>query len=93
MTFEAELPYLRPLQHLWIGRAVRLMTRGTAFKLQRTMFEDERPLLVGVTLYARRIGTDSEFCLLLLETAVRIMAIAALHRPLEDLVMERLAEL
>ena len=72
---------------------MRRMTRGASFHLQRSMLEHERPLLVGMTLHAGRVRPDSKLCLLLLEAAVCIVAIAAVHRAFENLVMERSAEL
>jgi hypothetical protein len=57
------------------------------------MLKDERPLLVGVALDASRVRTRRQPRLLGLESAVRIMAIAATHGPFEHLVMRRLIEL
>ena len=53
------------------------------------MLINERTLFIDVTLNARCIGACSESCLFKLETAVWIVAVAALHRPFEHLVMER----
>ena len=93
VAFEAELPYLRAFQHLRIGRSMGCVARSTSLEFDRPVFEHERPLLVRMALDARGIRTDSELCLLLLEPAVRVVAIAARHCPLEDLVVKRLAEL
>jgi hypothetical protein len=57
------------------------------------MFKRERALLVGMAFDAAGISSDSQFRLFCFKSAVRVMAIAALHRPLEDLVMEWLDEL
>ena len=57
------------------------------------MFENERAGLIAVALDTRRVGSDCELCLFLLEASVRIMTVAAVHRSFENLVMERLAEL
>lgn len=53
------------------------------------MFVYKRTLLVYVTLEAGRIGASSEPRLFQLKPAVRIVTIAALHRPFQHLVMER----
>ena len=72
---------------------MRSVAGCTAFQLERTVLKDERPLLVGVALDAGRVDADGQLGLLLVESSVRIMAIAALHCSFEHFVMERLAEL
>ena len=72
---------------------MRRMTSDAAFSLNRRMFVDEWSLLVCVTLDASCIGSCRESRLFEFETAVRIVAIAALHRAFQDLVMERQIEL
>ena len=57
------------------------------------MFEDERALLVGVALETAGIRPGRQPRLLQLETPVRIMAIAAIHRPFQHLVMKGPVEL
>src|SRR5690349_11736376 len=69
MAFEAELSNLRTLEHPWVGGSVRNVARGAALKLQRTVFENERSLLVGVALDAGCIDADCELRLLGLEAA------------------------
>jgi len=93
VTFETKLPHAASLQHLRIRRAVRRVARRAAFHLQRSMFKNERALLIAVALDTRRVSTDRELRLFLLEASMRIVTIAAVHRSFEDLVMERLAEL
>ena len=93
MTFKAKLSYLRPLQHLRVCRSMRSVTRGAALELKRAMLKDERSLLVGVALDTSRVGADCQLRLFLLESAVWIVAIAALHRAFEHLVMKWFAEL
>lgn len=68
---------------------MRSMTSNASFGLNRRMLVDKRSLLVSVTLNTCRIRTCREARLLQLEPAVRIVAIAALHRAFEDLVMKR----
>jgi hypothetical protein len=57
------------------------------------MFEGEWALLVRVTLYASGICANGESGLFEFKTAMRIMAIAALHGPFKNFVMERKVEL
>src|SRR5262249_21565813 len=57
------------------------------------MFKHERSLLVRVALHTSSIRACVEPCLLHFESAVGVMAVAALHRPLEDSMMKRLCEL
>lgn len=64
------------------------VTGDAAFRFQRCMFIDERTLLVGMTLNARGVGTDSETRLLEFKTTMGVVTIAALHRPFKNLVME-----
>ena len=56
------------------------------------MLESEWTLLVGMTLNACRVCARCQPGLLELETAVRIVTIAALHRAFEHLVMKRFVE-
>ena len=72
---------------------MRRMARSTSFRLEWRVFESERSLLVGMTLNARRICAGCQSRLFELETTVRIVAIAALHRTFQHLVMERQVEL
>ena len=72
---------------------MRRMTSDAALSLNRRMLVDEWSLLVCVTLDTSRIGSRRESRLFQFETAVRIVAIAALHRAFQHLVMERQIEL
>ena len=53
------------------------------------MFKSERTLLIRVTLHAGRVNASSQSRLFKLESAMGIVAVAALHRAFEDLVMKR----
>ena len=64
------------------------MATGATLDLRRRMLVDKWPLLVGVALDASGINAHREPCLFLLKAAVWIMAIAALHRSFENLVMK-----
>ena len=93
MALDAELPNAAAFEHLWIGRSVRRMACRATFELERRMFIDEGPLFIGVALYTGLISANRQFGLLLIKTAVRIMAIAAAHRAFEHFVPEWLGEL
>lgn len=93
MAFKAELSDLWTFQHFGVGRSVRRMARGTPFQFDRTVFEHERALFVGVAFNTGGVGTDGELGLFLLEPAVRVVTVAARHGSLENLVVKRLAEL
>ena len=69
------------------------MTRDAAIRLHRRMLVNKRSLLVYVTLDTSRVRARRESGLLEFETAVRIVAVAALHRAFQNLVMERQVEL
>ena len=82
VALEANEPLLVADQHLRIRRPMRLMTRGAAFHLNRSMLESERPTLVAVAFVAARLirfnGSDG----IRKEAAVGVMAIDAGHRTL-----------
>ena len=69
------------------------MTRHAAFGLNRSVFVGKRTLLIDVTLNASRISAGGQSRLLKFKTSVRVMAIAALHGPFENLMMEGLGEI
>ena len=93
VTSQAELRDATRNQQTWIRRAMRRMTGNAALGLHRRVLVNERALLVCVTLDASGVSTGGQSCLLKLETAVRIVAIAALHCAFQHLVMERQVEL
>jgi hypothetical protein len=93
MALEAGLTNRRPLEQPGIRRAVRCVAGRAAFKLQRTVLENEWALLVRVASDARRIRTDGQLRLLLLVAAVWVMTVTARHGPFQDFVMKRFAEL
>src|SRR5690349_18315385 len=72
---------------------MRGVTRDAAIGLHRRMLEDKRTLLVCVTLDASGVGARRQSCLFELETAVRIVAVATLHRAFQHFVMKRQVEL
>ena len=65
------------------------VTGDAPVSLNRRVFVNKRPLLVCVTFDASCIGSRRESRLFEFETTVGIVAIAALHRAFEHLVMER----
>ena len=92
VTGQTKLRHAAGRQQPRIGRAVRRVTRDASFGLHRRMFISEWTLLVRVTLNASRIGAGRQSRLLEFKTAMRIVAITALHRSFENLVMERQIE-
>ena len=61
--------------------------------LNRSVFVNKRSLLVCVTLDASCVSACRQSGLFQFKTTVRIVAITALHRPFQHLVMERQIEL
>ena len=57
------------------------------------MFENEWALFIGMTFYARCVGSDGEFRLFCFESAMGVVAVAAVHRPFHHFVAERFVEL
>jgi len=89
---QAELINRAVLKQPRIRRSVRRVTGLTAFGLDWCMLVYERTLLVGVALDTRGIRARRQPGLLQLETAMRIVAIAAAHRTFQHFVMERHVE-
>ena len=89
MTSQTELRYATRAQQARIGRTMRRMTRDAAVGLNRGVFVDEWSLLVRMTLDAGGVRAGRKSRLLEFEATVRIVAIAALHRTFQHLVMER----
>jgi hypothetical protein len=93
VTRQAELCYAARNQQTRIRRAMRHMTRDTAFSLDRSVLVDKWSLLVYVTFYAGRIDACCQSRLFKFETAMRIVAIAALQRAFQHFMMEWQLEL
>ena len=93
VTGQAKLRHPTRRQETWICGTMRRMTRDAAFRLDRRMLVNKRTLLVGVTLDAGCIRTCRKSCLFQLETTVWIVAVGALHRSFEHLVVEGHIEL
>ena len=89
VTGQTELCDAARNQHAWIGRAVWRVTRAAPFGLNGSMFVNKRSLFICVTLDASRIGARGQSRLFELKAAVWIVAVAALHRAFQHLVMER----
>jgi len=60
MTGQAEVIDRAELQHSRIGGSVRHVTRNTAVGLDRSVLESKRPLLIRVTLDARRVSANRQ---------------------------------
>ena len=69
------------------------VTSNAPFSLNGSMLVNERSLLVYVTLYAGRIDACCQSRLFKFETAMRIVAIAALQRAFQHFMMEWQLEL
>ena len=93
VTRQTELCDAARDQWTWIRRTVRSVTCDASIGLDWCMFVNKRALLVCVTLDASGIGSRRQSRLFELKTAVRIVAIATLHRTFEHFVMERQIEL
>ena len=93
VTSQTELRHATRNQQARVRRTVWRVTGNTSIRLDRSMLVHKRSLLISVTLDASRVGAGRESGLFELETAVRIVAIAALHCAFQDLVMERQVEL
>ena len=72
---------------------MRRVTGNAAIGFDRSMLVYEWSLLVCVTLDARGVRAGRQPRLFQLEPAVRVVAIAALHRAFEHFVMERQVKL
>src|SRR5258705_12649291 len=66
------------------------MTSDAPVGLERRMLEREWPLLIGVTPNTRGVSPGRESRLFRFKPAVRVVTIAALHRPFQNLVGKRL---
>ena len=93
VTGQTELSHTAGNQQARVRRTVWCVTGNAAVGFHRRVFVNKRSLFVGVTLDARRVSAGRESGLFELETAVRIVAIAALHRSFQHFVMERQVEL
>ena len=90
---QAKLRHSAGCQQTRIRRTVRRMTGATSFRLHRSMLESKWTLLVRVTLHTSRVGSSGQSRLFEFKTAMRIVAITALHGAFENLVVEREIEL
>ena len=93
VAFKTELRDVVAFEQARVAGPMRAVASRAAFDLAGRVLENKRPLLVGVALEAGSVGAGGEPGLLGLETAMRIVAIAALHGTLNDLVVEGLVEL
>src|SRR5713226_6067605 len=93
VAFQAKLPHLRALEQLGVSRPMRVMTNLATLDLQWRMLEDEWTLFVRMTLQAGHIRTHRQSRLLELESAVRVVTVAALDLPFEHFVVKGHIEL
>lgn len=92
VALEAKLVHVVASEHAGIGRAVRRVAEHAAFCLDDGMLVDEGAGVLLVALDADCILLRGRLGHALLERAVGIMAVGALHQALIHLVMERLGE-
>ena len=92
VALQAQRVDARDVQQPWVGRAVRSVTVGAAFNLDRLMLVKERSALVGVALEADKVLVGRGPQLAPDRRAVSVVAIAALDQPLIHAVPERLLE-
>ena len=69
------------------------VTRDAAVRLNWRVLVNKRTLLVSVTLDAGSINASRQSRLFQLKSAMRVVAIATLHRTFQHFVMERQVEL
>ena len=72
---------------------MRRMAGRAPFSFERSMFVSKRTLLVRVTFNTSGVRAGSQSGLLEFKTAMRIVAITALHGSFENFVMKRCIEL
>ena len=92
VALEAKLVHVVASEHAGIGRSMRRVAECAAFSLDDGMLVDEGAGVLLVALDADRILLRGGLGHALLECAVRIVAVGALHQALIHLVMERLGE-
>jgi hypothetical protein len=69
------------------------MTSRATFCLQRRVLICERPLLIGVTLNTRGVSPGRESRLFRFKSPVRVVTIATLNRPFQNLMVKRFVEI
>lgn len=89
VALQAEDIEVAGLEKMWIGGAVRRMTRFAAFRLDRLVLENEGSLLVGVARKANGIPRCSRPKLLPDEASMGVMTIRALHQAFLHTMVER----
>jgi len=93
MAFEAHQIYLAAFQQSRVGRAVGRMAGDAAFGLHHRVLVDKWPCLFGMAFEAQGILRRSGAQLAGQESAVRVVAVAALHESFIDAVVKRTIEL
>jgi hypothetical protein len=79
VTLQAYKPNLMPGQHARIGGTVRLMATLTSFKSRRSVFESERPSLIGMAAETSELVGGECSDLLPVDGSVGVMTINAGH--------------
>jgi len=93
MALHAQCVHVGPVEQARIRPAVRRVAGSAAFRLHNVMLINERTSRFGVALDANGVLLCGGLESLFLESAVRVVAIGALHQPLIHFVMEGHGEL
>ena len=88
VALQAEQVDVAQFQHVGVRSTMGKMARLASINLYRLMFENERPLLVGVTLEADRILRRGSPHLMGPRSPVRIVTVAALDEAFINSMME-----
>ena len=84
---QAQVIHGTELQHSRVRGTMRYVTGHAAVGLNGSMFKRKWTLLIRMAFQAGGVSPHRQSRLLQLETAVRIVAVAAAHGAFEDLVM------
>src|ERR1043166_1374507 len=89
MALETQQIHLCSLQKPRIRVPVRSVASSAALDLDRLVFVHEWPLLICVAFEANQVLRCHRSQLPCLESAVRVMTVAALHQPFVNAMMKR----
>lgn len=92
MALIAQLIDVRYIQQPGILRPMRRMAANATFRLHSRMFKDKWSASFRVALGADRVLVSSRFEVVIVEGAMGVVAVAALHQTLFNFVVERRRE-
>src|SRR5579859_1807410 len=93
VAFQADQIYLGALQQAWVGRAMGQMASRAAFDLDGFVLVHKRTSFVRVAFEANQVLRPCRSQLTVLEAAMRIVTIGALHQSFVYAMMEWAVEL